>query len=234
MTHQNLAGNVSGEVPEYIRSDDKASDLSSLQKFRVVVLKLGGSLLDLPDLAHRLVYLLNDPGECCSGFTRSPDTRWLIIAGGGAAADEIRRLDELYHLPSSMTHWDAIAAMTFNAGMLARLIPAITLVRSWSEANDAWSANRPAILDVYHFLKNEGRAIGGELSESWEVTSDTIAAAVCRLLNGACLIMAKSRNLPSASINWTDVAQLGLVDPSFPAAVEGLKVCWVNLRRSDL
>lgn len=232
MTHQNLAGNLSGEVPEYIRPDDKASDLSSLQQFQVVVLKLGGSLLDTPDLTARLTQLLNNPGQCCPGLTPSPDTRWLIIPGGGAAADEIRRLDQLYHLPSSMTHWDAIAAMTFNAQMLARLIPAITLVRTVSELRIAWTSHRPAILDVHHFLKNEGRDTGDGLTETWDVTSDTIAAAIGKAWNCKCLILAKSCDFPAARTDWTELAQRGLVDPLFPVAAHGLNVLWLNLRRS--
>lgn len=233
MTHQNLAGNVSGDVPEYLRPDDKASDLSSLQKFRVVVLKLGGSLLDLPDIANRLTQLLNDPGQCCPDLTPSPDIRWLIIPGGGAAADEIRRLDQLYHLPTSVTHWAAIAAMTFNAQMLSRLIPAITLVRTVSELRIAWTSHRPAILDTYHLLKNEGRDISDRLSESWDVTSDTIAAAIGNAWNCECLILAKSCDLPAPCTDWTEIAQRGLVDPSFPAASSGLHVLWINLRRSS-
>lgn len=232
MTHQNLAGNVSGEVPEYLHPDDKASDLSSLQQFRIIVLKLGGSLLDTPDLADRLMHLMNNPGQYCPGSPSSNDSRWLIIPGGGAAADEIRRLDECYRLPSSKTHWDAIAAMTFNARMLARLIPAITFVRSLSEALTAWAGSHPAILDTHHFLKNEGRTIGMELAESWDVTSDTIAAAICRSWKGECLIMAKSCDLPAYFNDWTDAARHGLVDPSFPAAVQGFNVQWLNLRRS--
>jgi len=231
VTHQNLAGNVSREDSEYPRSRAKASELPGQSRFCVHVLKLGGSLLDLPDLADRLIQLLSNPDQCCPGFKRSPDARWLIIPGGGAAADEIRRLDRLYHLPSSMTHWDAIAAMTFNAQMLARLIPALTLVGTASEVLNAWSNVRPAILDAHHFLKNEGRAIGDELSESWDVTSDTIAAAIARAWKCECLILAKSCELPAPCTDWTEAARRGLVDPSFPAAADGLDVLWINLGR---
>jgi aspartokinase-like uncharacterized kinase len=234
VTHQNLAGNVSREDSGYLRSRDKASELSDLQRFRVVVLKLGGSLLDKPDLARRLNQLLTNPDQCCPGFMPSPDTRWLIISGGGAAADEIRRLDRLYHLPSSMTHWDAIAAMTFNAQLLARLIPALTLVKTAPEARIAWSSHRPAILDVHHYLKNEGQALAAELAESWDVTSDTIAAAIGKAWNCECLILAKSCDLPTPCTDWTAAAQLGLVDPAFPAAAQGLNVLWFNPGRSPL
>ena len=54
----------------------------------IMVYKIGGSLLLLHDLAARLLKLLS----------RSPHCRSLLIVGGGATTDVVRRWDTIHQL----------------------------------------------------------------------------------------------------------------------------------------
>jgi len=102
-----------------------------------VVLKLGGSLLALPDLFDRLQAV----------FEMLKTDRLLLVPGGGAAADEVRRLDDRFQLTAKKAHWAAIAAMSDNASLLARLNGRLRLVQTREDAEGVWNGSRVAILD---------------------------------------------------------------------------------------
>jgi aspartokinase-like uncharacterized kinase len=179
---------------------------------RPLVAKVGGSLFDLPDLRDRLTAWLT--GHCHRPV--------VLIPGGGAGADVIRRLDAVHRLGEEAAHWLALRVMTVNASFLARLLRLPVMCSQTS------AAPNPAVLDAHEFWRaNDGPAAP---RHSWQVTSDTIAAWVaCHL--GADLVLLKSADLP-AGIEWEEAAVAGLVDTTFPELVRGrgLSVSWVNLR----
>ena len=79
----------------------------------LAVVKVGGSLYDLPDLGPRLQRWLN----------HVPANDVLIVPGGGPAADVIRDLDRIHHLGEENAHWLALEALRLNAHFIARLLP---------------------------------------------------------------------------------------------------------------
>src|SRR5262249_39070568 len=72
------------------------------------VVKVGGSLFDLPDLASRLQLWLK----------RFPNGNVLLIPGGGRLADVVRSFDEQHRLGDSTAHELALGAMSLNARFL--------------------------------------------------------------------------------------------------------------------
>lgn len=124
------------------------------------VVKVGGSLADiLPDLVPVL-----------SGR----EERLLIVPGGGAGADRIRRLDP----DPGTAHWMAISAMEQYGHQIASLgIPAVDRLEE---------IEGPSVLLPYCILRRED-----PLPHSWDVTSDTIAAWVA-FKTGLPLIILKS------------------------------------------
>src|SRR5262245_19403362 len=83
-----------------------------------IVVKVGGSLYDLPDLGPRLQRWLD------ALHTRSI----LIVPGGGALADAVRDLDQIHGLGEETAHWLALRALTLNAYFLAALLPGAVVV----------------------------------------------------------------------------------------------------------
>ena len=78
-----------------------------------ILVKLGGSLLDLPDLGPRLAAFLN----------AQPPGPPLLVVGGGAGADRIRELDRAGRFyRADQAHWLAIRAMTSNDRRVAAML----------------------------------------------------------------------------------------------------------------
>lgn len=200
---------------------------SGSSSFDCTVIKLGGSLMDAADLKIQFWSLVKTSRRC------------LIIPGGGAAADEIRRLDRLASLTAIESHWSAIQAMTFNAEILVRTCgPGLVLVTGREPARDVWNSGRVAVLDPAVFLRDEEKAIATEqvkslepLPASWDVTSDSIAAWVAHRWHAQRLILAKFCDQPVGSIDtWSTT---GAVDGYFPRVSNGLQIEWINLRKTQ-
>jgi 5-(aminomethyl)-3-furanmethanol phosphate kinase len=200
---------------------------SSVSTTDVTIIKLGGSLMSLPDLNERLHSLLKRvSGQC------------LIVPGGGAAADEIRELDRLVSLSAMQSHWWAIEAMSFNADVLSRLLGRdFAVSASREDAESVRHKSRFSILDPTRFLvAEEQRTVvpkeclsASILPASWDVTSDSIAAWIAHRWPTKRLVMVKSCDRPLGSI-W-DWSKAGAVDPCFPQIAQGLSIDWVNLLR---
>ena len=178
----------------------------------MIVVKVGGSLYDLPDLGERLRRFLSQLGTSC-----------LVVPGGGATADVVRAFDRDHGLGPTAAHWLALRACTMNAWFLRELLPMSEIVEGPQRC--------PAlgILDPHAFaLADEGRA--GCLPHDWSATSDSVAARVAEV-SGADLVLLKSVDIEGD--DWERTAREGLVDPIFPVIVAraGLCVRAVNLRR---
>jgi len=185
----------------------------------LIVIRVGGSLLHLPQLHSQLQWL-------CDSLQPAP---LLLITGGGHAADIIRELDTRYGLPRTRAHWDAIAAMSFNAELLVRTGNKLQLVADQLTAQLVQQSGRIPVLDTLTHLRTTGTATAQQLPESWDVTSDSIAAAILRDWQGSKLILVKSCAPPASDISR--LAAAGGVDPYFPVASAGLDVewCWLGV-----
>ena len=186
-----------------------------------VVLKLGGSLLTIPDLMDRLEAVL-------SRLLPSPV---LIVPGGGAAANIIRNLDQKLRLAPEKAHRDAIAAMSHNAALLCRLNKSLRLARNYDEAKRVWSEGHSAVLDADSFLFGQPDNTGDSLPASWDITSDSIAAWTARQWQADRIILAKSCDAPET--NLSALCQLGMIDRAFETSVGQVRTEWLNLRSSS-
>ena len=185
----------------------------------LVVLKLGGSLLAIPDLMNRLETVIE----------RLRPSPVLIVPGGGAAADVIRDLDRKLQLSPEKAHRDAIAAMSYNAALLCRLNKSLRLVRNRDEAKRVWSEGHAAVLDADSFLFDQpDNNTGDSLPASWDVTSDSIAAWTARHWQADRIILAKSCDAPET--NLSALCQLGMIDRAFETSVGHVRTEWLNLR----
>jgi aspartokinase-like uncharacterized kinase len=187
-----------------------------------VVLKLGGSLLTIPDLMDCLEAVIH----------RLRPSPVLVVPGGGAAADVIRDLDRKLQLSPEKAHRDAIAAMSHNAALLCRLNKSLRLVRNYDEALHVWSEGYSAVLDADSFLFGQPDNTGDSLPASWDITSDSIAAWTARQWEADRIILAKSCDAPET--NLSALCQLGMIDRAFETNVGHVLTEWLNLRSSSL
>ena len=258
------------------------------------VVKLGGSLLDMPQLVAR----------CRSWIAQQAPADNVLVIGGGAMVDAVRRAQRLHGLSDKSAHWLCIRAMAVQAEMMLSLMPeaaglvavedleaivageadgqgpiapssfagnlpslsgrgrgrvALSAAESRSTAAPSppaplprrgersvsprgserprgsalppgSSQSRVMILDPWRFLHDEEPWLAREpLPESWDVTSDSIAARLAQLARADELVLLKSA-LP-AEETIAEMSASRFVDRYFPQASAGLeRVRFVNLR----
>jgi aspartokinase-like uncharacterized kinase len=177
------------------------------------VVKVGGSLYDLPDLGPRLRDWL--------GTLKAEAV--LIVPGGGATAEVIRCLDRTHALGEMTSHRLALQAMTVNAWLLSALLGDVPVLSSgWNRVDGI------ALLDAAAFLKQDSGP--DRLPASWDATSDAVAARAALVLQAEELILLKSVDVPS-EMSWQAAAQAGFVDALFPGLAARIKrVRAVNFR----
>jgi aspartokinase-like uncharacterized kinase len=202
-----------------------------------IIVKVGGSLFDLPDLRHRLRAFLSQLGEA----------KILFVPGGGATADAIRAFDAVHQVGEEAAHWLAIRALSLNAGLLHGLLPEARIVaeipgtvakhmpRASALASGATGVcQRWYILDPFPFFREDERR-DDHLPHDWHVTSDSLAVRVATLANAADLLLLKSTAWSGS--NWTDAAEAGIVDSYFARALRqapaSLRIRLVNFRAND-
>jgi len=214
----------------------------------LVVLKLGGSTLDLPDLRARL-----------EAVVQHIPSRLLLVVGGGGAADCVRAFDAVHRLGEEAAHHMAIQAMDLNAHMLAAVLPDWTLAPTAGSAEALWrDANQSNPPTAGQAGGDEGRRTRRKLivhptpwihdaertfepmPHHWDFTSDSVAAYIARQCHASRLILLKSAgpstttpNPPSPPTppNLATAAAIGLVDPCFPEQAKNIPAIeFLNLR----
>jgi aspartokinase-like uncharacterized kinase len=184
----------------------------------LTVVKVGGSLYDLPDFVLRLSLWLD---RVAGGV--------LLVPGGGPTAEVVRDLDLRHGLGEGCAHWLALRALSLNAHFLALLL-AGHVVADWRAA--LLPRRRLLILDALDFaVADEQRP--DHLPHAWDVTSDSVAARVAVVSGARTLVLLKSVTIPPG-MSWAEASQLGFVDVMFPRLIEragpGLRVEAVNFR----
>ena len=194
-----------------------------MSRTAIRVVKVGGSLLDLPDLADRLRRWL---------AAQSP-AHHVLVVGGGALVEQVRQWHTLQPLGEAAAHWMCIDLMTVTAHMLHDRLPEISLIEDDSLLRERLGEPSCTIFGVAAWLRqSEPNLPGYRLPTSWEVTSDSIAGRLALVLHADELVLLKSA-LPEQPIAC-DIAQLaadGLFDRALPCIAKELSALrLVNLR----
>jgi aspartokinase-like uncharacterized kinase len=181
------------------------------------VIKVGGSLLDWPELPQRLWKWLQ---------SQTPGDNY-FLAGGGELVDVLRRADRDFQLGDAAAHALAIDAMGLSGKLVGQLL------KHMEAKHGQYNQRRIEVLDVQLLLSSPEIAerAGGALPPSWNVTSDSIAAHLACAFGATELVLLKSADLPR-SLALADAAAQNFVDQHFPlAAARVRKTRFINLRR---
>jgi aspartokinase-like uncharacterized kinase len=190
------------------------------------VVKVGGSLFDLVDL----------PGRLRDWLSRQPPAHSVLIAGGGAAVDDVRRRQEIQPLDEAAAHWLCVDLMSETAQALHRQLSEFPLTADFRRANARRSEVGATIFDASAWLRQVEPGLPGvRLSWTWETSSDSIAGRLAVALGCDELVLLKSA-LPSRSAlgDPGQLAAAGYVDVLFPRLAGELPPTrMANLRDSD-
>lgn len=166
------------------------------------VLKLGGAMLAADELPAWL-----------AACARAADhgLRCIVVAGGGASADEVRALQARWRFDDRLAHELALDTMRMHARLLCGLAPALRACSVTRTAQLSSMAEGALVWSPPVDFAPSG------LPASWAVTSDSIALWLAQALDARLVLLVKS--LPSAALHAqaaVDCAAQGIVDDYFP------------------
>lgn len=143
------------------------------------VVKLGGSLLGSPELAHWLDTLV-----------KFSDGKVVIVPGGGLFANSVREAQMISNASDEVAHQLALMAMdqfgVLLAGMNAGLVTASSELeiaeRGWQHRGIVWLPSKMVMAD-------------SAIPQNWQVTSDSLSAWLANKLGAEQLVLVKSKSL---------------------------------------
>lgn len=216
------------------------------------VVKVGGSLLSLPNLGDHLRRWIS----------AAPPAANLLVVGGGSPVDAIRELATSYHYDEQFLHWLCIDALEISCRLLAEQLPEWQRVRTAADLTeivedarhcnvrrgeaasavrrlpDAVAVRGVVSISAFYSRANEAR-LPLRLPHSWETSSDSLAAVLAHVTAADELVLLKSCDLDVAAespdANWSELADRGIIDRAFPSCVPGLpRVRCINFRQWKL
>lgn len=171
------------------------------------VVKVGGSLFDLPDLPERLHHWL----------ASQPPAHYVLIAGGGRLVDQVRELHAVRPVSDVVAHWMCVDIMTVTARLLHDWLPDIPLIEDEQLLCQRVGDRGCTIFGPAHWLRHgEPYLPGRKLPTNWHVTSDSIAARLAIVLQAKELLLLKSA-LPEKGEMLGQMSANGFLDREFQA-----------------
>ncbi len=183
----------------------------------VWVVKLGGSLANSPELPCWLdVIATAGAGKI------------VLVPGGGPWADEVREAQKREGFDDRVAHRKALRAMEQYgkalAGMRANLVPAAAV----AEIHEALRNGQIAV-----WMPHEMVVADPSIPESWDVTSDSLAAWLAKQLNASDLLLVKSLKIDGPQPRIEDLMRRGWVDPAFEKFTSGVQFRILLLGQGD-
>ena len=181
------------------------------------VVKIGGSLLGSVELERWLQI-----------FAQYSDGKVIIVPGGGVFADAVRESQRLSNISDACAHRLAVLAMDQYGLLLANLNPLLATAKSELEIAERTWQHRAIV-----WLPSKMVFADDTISQSWDVTSDSIAAWLAEKLNATHLLLIKSERPDESELSLQVVTDSGLVDEAFSQFVQNKTYqSWI-INRSD-
>ena len=168
------------------------------------VVKLGGSLANYPDDLKRWLEALAEAGQ----------GKVVIVPGGSFFADWVREAQKKWGFDDVAAHAMGLRAMEQYGLMLCGLQKSFVPASTEAEIRKALQENQVPVWLPVQTLASE------DLSPSWDVTSDSLAAWLARRLTAERLVLVKSCALPEGEMDMAELSRKGIVDAAFPGFVD--------------
>lgn len=169
------------------------------------VVKLGGSLFDLPGL----------PGKLRTWLAAQRPAHNVLVAGGGPLVDQVRTWHAAEAIDEAAAHWMSVDILTVTAHLLHAWLPEIPLVEDDALLCQRVGESGATIFGPASWMRHSEPGLPGTwLPCSWDTTSDSIAGRLAAALRADEFVLLKSV-LPKAraSVDLTALAAIGYVDP---------------------
>jgi len=157
------------------------------------VIKLGGSLSNSSALV-----------DCLQQISLAKE-KIVIVAGGGAFADQVRIAQQHWCFDDKTAHAMALLAMQQSAYLFKSLEAKFELAHSVSQCTHFF---QPCI-----WLPDINELNQANIKASWDITSDSLAAWLATQLNADKLTLVKAANINEKKL--FNLQQRGIIDPEF-------------------
>ena len=168
------------------------------------IVKLGGSLANYPDDLRRWLKALAAAGK--DGI--------VIVPGGSFFADGVREAQKQWGFDDAAAHAMALRAVEQYGLMLCSMQKGLVPARTESEIRKTLQQNQVPVWLPVQTLASEN------LTASWDLTSDSLAAWLARRLAAERLVLVKSCPLPEGEMSMAELSRKGIVDAAFPGFVD--------------
>ncbi len=165
---------------------------------RLAIVKLGGSHASGPHLKDWLTAIAAEAGSI------------VIAPGGGPFADTVRTTQAGIGFDDRAAHVMAMMAMAQFGCALESLHPSLRVAASRSAILRALKDGKVPVWSP------EPMTLAAALPETWELTSDSLAAWLAGALGASCLLLIKHGHFETETVDVHDLAARGVVDPLFP------------------
>ncbi|MCX7083954.1 MAG: uridylate kinase [Methylococcales bacterium] len=163
------------------------------------VIKLGGSLTQ----ANTLLKCLD---KIDTNYTSQ---KIVIVPGGGAFADQVRTAQSHWLFDDSTAHKMAILAMQQMAILIQGLKSHWSLAESTTSITEQFKTHNVLIWSPsIHELETN------DIPESWDITSDSLAAWLANKLSAKQLTLVKSASIDQ-NLSLQELSLVGVIDKSF-------------------
>jgi aspartokinase-like uncharacterized kinase len=139
------------------------------------VIKVGGSLAETPEVLRDVC---NKLSELAEKYTIT------IVPGGGRFADVVRDFDQRFSVLPEVAHHMAILGMDQFGLLLSAITPGSIAARKLNDLEKITTEGKVPIFLPFNTMLDED-----PLPNSWDVTSDSIAAYVAKRLGAAKLML---------------------------------------------
>jgi len=158
------------------------------------VVKLGGSLFDSDHLRDWLKVLAN------AGSV-------VIVPGGGPFADQVRQAQLRWGFDDSSAHVMALLAMEQFGNMLCSLEPGLVPAASIAQIDEVIKRGKTPV-----WMPTSMVMADPEIEQSWDVTSDSLAAWLSGHLGANKLFLVKSIFLEAESLPVETLVEGNVID----------------------
>lgn len=164
----------------------------------LLVVKLGGSTAGRIEMEQWIAVLA------------SATLPLVIVPGGGPFADQVRVLQKEMHFSDAAAHEMAILAMEQFAIVIAERHPRLQPARSLDDLEAILAGGGVPVWLPSQMTRN------ADIAQSWDITSDSLAAWLCRQIGSRHLLLCKQVDPESLPEGLQALVDNGVVDAMLP------------------
>ncbi|MEI5680929.1 MULTISPECIES: amino acid kinase family protein [unclassified Mesorhizobium] len=139
----------------------------------------------------------------------------VIVPGGGPFADQVRDAQKQMRFSDRAAHFMAILAMDQMGLAIVEMHDRLVPARSFRDIEEALQRR-----EIPVWLPSQMCLSATEMPQSWDLTSDSLAAWLAGKIGAEALLLIKQTNAFDENSQILNLVAVGIVDPLLPAMLK--------------